>query len=135
MPIIDSRLKAGTLTVDALPFATQATNVTLSPDTSEDGDALEVLSGDTVEPDDVTTWSLHIDAVQDFDDPAGFVAFTWENAGQIVPFTWKPNATGTSYAGDVKVRPVEVGGDVASRLTTSADWPVIGTPVPTYPGA
>lgn len=135
MPIIDSRLKTGTLTVDALPFATQATNVTLSPDTSEDGDALEVLSGDTIEPDDVTTWTLSVTAIQDFDDPAGFVAFTFDNGGQIVPFVWKPNADGVSYAGNVKIRPVEIGGDVNARLTTAAEFPVIGTPVPTFPGA
>lgn len=133
MPIIEDRLKTGVLTIDALPFATQATNVQLTPATSEEGDALEVLSGDTIEPDDVTTWTLAITAIQDFDAPAGFVAFSWENAGEVVPFTWKPNAAGVSYAGSVKVRPVEVGGDVNKRLTTSASWPVVGDVTPTYP--
>lgn len=133
MPIKDHRLKAGTLTLDALPFATQATNVRLVPKTDEDGEALEVLSGDTIEPDDKTDWTLNITTVQDFDDPAGFIAFCLENAGQVVPFDWKPNATGVSYAGSVKVRPVEIGGDVASRNTTDAEFPITVGPTPTYP--
>lgn len=131
--ITESRLKGGTLTLDGDPFAKQASNVTLEPKTDEQGDALETLDESTIEPEDVTTWSLKIGAVQDFDDPAGFIAFTLENAGAIVPFVWKGNATGTSFAGTCKVRPVAIGGDVNARLTTEAEWPIIGDPVPTYP--
>lgn len=133
MPIVESRLRLGTLTIDGSPYATQATNVTLTPSTAEEGEALEVLSGDLILPDEVTTWSLSIAAIQDFDDETGFVAFTWESAGEVVPFVWAPSgASGTSYAGNVKVRAVEVGGDVNKRLTTSADWPLVGAPTPTY---
>lgn len=134
MPITESRLKTGTLTLNALPFATQATNVKLSPKTDETGDSLETLSGDQILPDDETTWSLLIEAVQDFDDSAGFVAFTLANAGDVVPFVWTPNANATSvsYAGTCKIRPVEIGGDVNARLTTSAEFPVQGDPIPTY---
>lgn len=133
MPITQSRLKAGTLTLDALPFATQATNVRLVPKTDEQGDSLEVLSGDTITPDDSTAWSLVVTAVQDFDDPDGLVAFAMANAGTVVPYTWKPNATGVSYAGTVKVRPMEIGGDVDARLTTDLEWPCQEAPTPTYP--
>lgn len=133
MAIKDHRLKGGTLTLDALPFASQSTNVRLVPKTDEDGESVEVLSGETIEPDDVTDWTLNVTAIQDFDDPAGFVAFALENAGQVVPFTWKPNATGVEYTGTVKVRPVEIGGDVNSRNTTEAEWPVTTGPTPTYP--
>lgn len=134
MAITESRLKGGTLTLDAThQFAKQATNVRLVPKTDEQGDALETLDASEILPDDVTSWSLHLAAVQDFDDPAGFVAFALEHAGEVVPFVWKGNATGTSFAGSVKVRPVEIGGDVNSRLTTEAEWPLQGDPVPTYP--
>jgi hypothetical protein len=131
--IKDHRLKTGTLTIDALPFASQATNVNLEPKTDEDGDRLEVLSGETVEPDDVTTWDLNITSVQDFDDPAGFIATCLDQAGEVVPFVWQPNATGVSYAGTIKLRPVAIGGDVATRLDTDASFPVITGPTPTYP--
>lgn len=136
MTITDSRLKAGTLTLDEagspVSFASQATNVRLVPKTDEDGDELEVLSGDTIEPDDVTSWTLNITAVQDFDDAAGFVAYCLANAGTVVAFTWAPNATGVSYEGTCKIRPVEIGGDVNARNTTGAEFPVIGSPTPTY---
>jgi len=133
VPINDDRLKAGTLTIDGVSYATQATNVRLVPKTDDNGDTLEVLSGDIITPDDTTAWSLVIVAVQDFDDPAGFVNFAMANAGEVVPYVWKPNATGVSYAGNVRVRPVEVGGDVNARLTTSAEWPCQEDPTPTYP--
>lgn len=134
MPITESRLKSGVLTIDAQAFATQATNVRLVPRTDDQGDTLEVLSGDTITPDDTTTWSLVITAVQDFDDPAGFVNFAMTNAGDVVPYTWSPSgAAGVSYTGNVRVRPVEIGGDVNARLTTDAEWPCQEAPTPAYP--
>lgn len=133
MAIEDSRLSGGTLTLDAQPHGKQMTSVTLEPSTDKDGDDLETLTGDTIEADERTTWVLNLGAVQDFDDPAGFVEFARANAGQVVPFDWKPNGTGPSYAGQVRVRPVTIGGDVKPRLTTTAAWPVVGEPAPTYP--
>jgi hypothetical protein len=131
MPITESRLKSGTLTIDALPFATQATNVRLVPKTDEVGDPIEVLSGDEQSAEDETTWSLVITAIQDFDDVDGFVRFAMDNAGTSVPFVWRPNASSTNqFTGTVKVRPVEIGGDVNKRLTTSAEWPLDGAPTP-----
>lgn len=131
MPITESRLKAGTLTLDALPFATQATNVRLVPSTDEVGDPIEVLSGDELTTDDETTWSLVIEAIQDFDDVDGFVRFALDNANTLVPFVWRPNATSTNqFTGTVKVRPVEIGGDVNKRLSTTATWPISGAPTP-----
>ena len=133
MPITESKLKSGTLTIEGTSFATQATNITLSPDVDEQGEALEVLSGDTLAPDEKTSWTLGIEAVQDFTSAAGFVEYARTNAGQTVPFSWKPNATGPTYTGSVKVRAVEIGGDVNSRLSTSAEWPVSGDITATYP--
>lgn len=135
MPITDSRLKTGTLTLEAAQFASQATNVRVTPSTDEVGDELETLSGDTIAPDDETTAVLNITAVQDFDDPAGFIRFSWDNAGDIVTFTWQPNAGTMQATGTVRVRPVEVGGDVNARLTTSASWPIVGLPTWTWPTA
>lgn len=139
MPITESRLKAGTLTLDAIAFATQATNVRLVPSTDEAGDPLETLSGDTITAEDQTTWSLVIEAVQDFDNAAGFVNFALSNANELVPYVWTPNdptgdavGAGVSYNGTVRVRPVEIGGDVNARLTTSAEWPCTAPPTATY---
>ena len=133
MTIVDSRLKTGVLTLDGDAFASQATNVRLEPNTDEEGDALEVLSGETITPDDKTTWALVIVAIQDFDNPAGFIALSLDRAGDLVPFSWQPNAAGPTFAGTVRVRPVPIGGDVNARNTTTATWPLDGAPTPTWP--
>lgn len=140
MPIREDRVKDGTLslTIGAMPvdFATQATNIRLTPSTDEEGDRLEVLSGDTIEPDRVTSWVMAITAVQDFSDSAGFVAYALDHDGEQATYTWAPQgAAGVSYAGTVTVQAVEIGGDVNARLTTEAEWPCTGKPVPTYAGA
>jgi hypothetical protein len=126
--ITESKLKTGTLTLDALPFASQATNVSLVPSVDEQGDPIETLSGDQKGADEVTTWVLKIEAVQDFDDPTGFVKFCFDNAGQAVPFSWEASATSPTWSGSLTVRAVEFGGPVNTRNTTEAEFPVIGTP-------
>lgn len=133
MPITESRLRSGVLTLDAVEFATQATNVRLVPSTDEAGDPLEVLSGETINAEDETTWSLVIEAVQDFDSPTGFVMFAFDNANELVPYSWKPNANGPTFTGTVRVRPVEIGGEVNARLTTDAEWPCTAKPTRTFP--
>jgi hypothetical protein len=134
MAIKDHRNKSGTLTLDALPFQSQATNVTLNPSTEEEGDAVEVLSGETIDPEETYTWTLDVEAIQDFDDPTGFVRYCRENAGTVQPFTWAPlGPTGVAFAGDVRIRPVRIGGDVNKRLTSPASFPVIGEYTETDP--
>lgn len=135
MPIEDSRLKGGTLTLDAQPFAKQMTSVSLEPSEDTEGDPVETLDGSTIEADEVTSWVLNLGAIQDFDDPAGFVEFARAQRGELVPFSWKPNNTAEAptYTGTVRVRAVTIGGDVAGRLTTSKAWAVVGEPTATYP--
>jgi hypothetical protein len=134
MPIEDSRNKGGTLTLDAQPFAKQATTVELEPSVDEEGDRVETLDESTIEPDEVTSWALNVGVVQDFNDPAGFVEFCRANAGQIVPFSWLPNAAGApTYSGTCRVRATTIGGEVASRLASSVAFPVVGEPEPAYP--
>lgn len=130
-PIVDSRLRNGVLTLDGTSFASQATNVRLEPSTGTEGDPLEVLSGATIAPDDTTTWQLVIVNVQDFDEADGFQAFALGNAGDLVPFVWRPNPT-VEFTGTVRVRPVPIGGDVNARLTVQAEWPLDGAPTPNY---
>lgn len=132
--IEDSRLKGGTLTLDATEFAKQATNVNLEPAVESDGDRVETLSGATIEPDETTGWTLNVGAIQDFDDATGFVEFCRANAGQVVAFSWLPNADGApTYSGDCRIRAVTIGGDVATRLSTTAAFPVTDLDAPAYP--
>lgn len=134
--IVESRNKSGTLTLGTTPgtsFACQATNVRVTPTHEETDDAIETLCGDELPAARKRTDVLGIVAVQDFDKPDGFVAFTWANDLKTVPFTWKPNADAPTYAGDVEILALEVGGDVAVRLTTEAEWNIVGPVAVTYP--
>lgn len=132
MPITESKLKNGTLTLDAVEFGVPMTNVKVTPTHDEDGDPVETLSGDQLTPDVTRGNTLSMTAIQDWDNAAGFVNFTWLNDLETVPFVWRPKGlTGPSYSGNVEVRAVEVGGDVNKRITTEAEWtcegPVIRT--------
>jgi hypothetical protein len=130
-----SRNKTGTLTLDALPFAAQTSSVKLTPAVETEGDALELLDGGKLLPEESTGWTLDIVAVQDFTDEDGFVEYCRANAGDVVPFAWAPNGAGAgkvSYAGTCKIRAVDIGGAVNSRLDTSPSFPVESGPTPTY---
>lgn len=135
MPLTESRQRNGTLTLDATAFAFQMTAVSLEPKTDEDGDPIEVLSGDALAADETTTWTLKFTALQDFTDAAGLVNWALTNAGDTVPFVWAPAGAGAgkpTYNGNVKVRALTIGGEVNKRLDTPGEWPVIGEPTPTY---
>jgi hypothetical protein len=135
MPITDSRLKNGKLGLGTVPvyFETQATNVAIVPDHQQE-DGVETLSGDMSEPSLETTYALTIQAIQDFTDADGFVNYTWDNTGTTVAFTWQPSgSTGPTFAGQCQIRAVEVGGDVATQITTEAEFPCIGKPTRTDP--
>lgn len=132
MTITESKLKTGTLKFTIAPaaavtFECQATNVRITPSYDSSGDALETLCGDTLAEDETRTDALNITAIQDFTDPDGFVAWSWDNDLASAVVEWKPvGAGGPTYAGTVKVKAVEVGGDVNKRLTTDAEWNFAG---------
>lgn len=135
MAITESKLKSGVLTFDPdgagagapVDFSCQPTNVRISPKHDEDGDTVETLCGDVLGAEETRTDSLLITAIQDFDDPDGFQSFSWDHDREAIPFSWKPSATSPTYTGTVKVRALEVGGDVNKRLTVDAEWPCVGT--------
>lgn len=133
----ESKLWEGTLTIDGVGYACQAANVKITPKHNASGDTLFLLCGNELAPSTTRGNTLAISAVQDFDDPEGFVAMTWEKDLTDVPFTWEPNNVegSVSYSGTVGVRAVEVGGDVRVRNMTSAEWDVVGPVVPTRSGA
>jgi len=135
MAVTDSRLKKGKLTLtsgaDTFEAACQTTNVRITPGVTE-GDNVEVLCGDVIaggaKPDD----KLNIEAIQDFTDPAGFVAFAWRNRGKTVDFSWQPpDDAATLWAGKSVVAAVEVGGAVGEQLRTSAEWKITDITPPT----
>lgn len=135
MAVTQSKLKEGTLTLgvdlDAVEFSCQATNVRLTPSTSDTGDEVETLCGDKIGAETTTSWSLAGTSIQDFTDPDGFVLWCFENDLTEVAFSWQPNATAGTWTGTARVRAVELGGDVNTRLTTDWEWPLVDTPTHT----
>lgn len=136
MPITDSRVRNGTLSLGEIPvlFECQATTVQIVPDHSEE-DGVETLCGETTAPSLETTSSLEITAIQDFTDPLGFQQYTWENNGVTVPFSWCPGdlLLEPTYSGNCQIRSVTIGGEVATQITTDAEFPIVGDPLITYP--
>jgi hypothetical protein len=136
MAIVESKLKTGSLLLGGTEFACQATNVRIVPTFNEEGDNVETLCGDTLAPSTTTEWALQGTHIQDWDSAGmGIVEYSWVNNLVTVPFVWKPNASAVTYAGNVQVRALEVGGDVNTRITTDFDWPISGTPEPTWAAA
>lgn len=145
--VIDSRVgpadDGGTLTLDGKAFESQTTTVALTPSTSSksDGDSISVLSGVTLggSEADETTWTLDVGIISDFTNPSGLVEWCRANAGRVVNVVWTPNSVeGPTYGGgdpalQVRVRPLQIGGEVRSRLTPSVTFPVVGeVPAPTW---
>jgi hypothetical protein len=124
----DSRLGPGTLKLGALEFGHQASAVRLTPDVSSE-DGTPTLHVPDPAPESTIAWALNIDAIQDFDNPAGLVNYLMDNALSEVPFEWTPlTSSGTIFSGTVQIVPMEVGGDVAVQVVTSVELPVVGDP-------
>jgi hypothetical protein len=127
MPVTESKLRTGVLTIGGTDYAAQATSVQVRPAHDTTGDPLELLDGSVLPASTTRTDTLVITAVQDFTDPAGLLAYTWAHDLQAVPFTWSPRgATGESFTGTVEVRALPVGGEVNRRLTADAEWTCVG---------
>jgi hypothetical protein len=135
MPLIDSRLGPGTLTLAGTDYSFQAANVVLTPDVSEE-DGTPTLA--TPEPSPLATikWALEGSVIQDFTaGPEAFVNYCMDHALEEVAFEFVP-ATATAelaYSGTVQVRPVPIGGDAAVQVTADFSMPIVGPVVRTDP--
>lgn len=124
MPIVESKLRRGKLTLGGKEFATQASNIKMTPEHKSEGDALETLDGSTIAPVTKRSDTMKINAIQDFTEPKGFLAYCDENDLTEVTFEWQLTSSPfPKCTGKVQIRAVEVGGDINTRLSSSAEWP------------
>lgn len=113
----------------------QVTNARCTPSV-ERGDALNVLSGESVAGDRTETWVLAGTIVQDFGNAAGVWQYCFEHRGESLEFVFVPNtAAGRQVSGTVTVEALEVGGDVKSKPSSDFEWQIVGDPVPEAIGA
>lgn len=129
------KLGPGTLTLGdqttQIDLSCQVASATLTPSTDV-GDPTVVLCGDVLPGAETTTWTLNANLVTDLTS-AGFVKWVWDHAGQVVPFEYVPsNEVGTSFAGNVKIGYIPIGGDVNETMMSEVEWTIIGTPAPTF---
>jgi hypothetical protein len=106
-------------------ISNRVTAVRIVPEV-ETGDSLPTLDGGTLLGEDTESANLTATIVQDI-AVGGFTEWTWTNAGEEVPFEFVP-LTGRVISGVVKVRRVEVGGDVQQKNTVDIEWPCVGMP-------
>jgi len=134
MATTDSRqgpgtLKLGTAAPSMIEVAPQAATVKLTP-TVNSNDGTPTLETPEPAPDTSIAWALNISAIQDFEDPAGFVNFLMDHALAELAFEWSPKGATAApiYKGTVQIVPIEVGGDVGVQTVTDVELPCVGTP-------
>lgn len=115
---------AGQLVASCRPSA-----VLLNPTASDVGDTVEVLCGDSINPETQIAWTLDVTAFQDWDQAVTDSLQQWAlaNAGTDQPYEWKPNAAGT-FKGTVTVQPIPIGGAVGTKATVDFSWKCTGAP-------
>lgn len=133
----------GTLTIGDVgslkSFQSQITNCRLVPNV-DNGDPINVLSGESVPGDRDENWTLAGTIVQDFGAGAAgvdsLVEWLFTNRGATMPFQFVPNtAIGRQISGDLTVEAVEIGGDVKTKPTSDFEFQVSGDPVLEAAGA
>lgn len=136
-PPIDTRLGPGTLKLGAplVDYGAQISNVLLEPSTDEE-DGTPTLGDPDPLPEVAESWVLTGEAVQDFEEEAGFVNWCFDHALEVVAFEWVPNSdAGQKWTGNCLIKSVPIGGDVSAQNTSAFEFPVQGTPVRVAPGA
>lgn len=146
MPINESRLQSGTLTLGPagtgeIDLSCQITNVRITTAYSDDGDSVTTLCGDTKPPPrKLDGHKLEGTIVQDWDlaETAGGVTdYLWNHNLEVVAYSYTPNDKTTCpvITGTLMVEiPAETyGGDVNKRITSDFVWSLQEAPTRTYP--
>lgn len=134
----------GTLELGAGPLAVSSQVLACELIPSEkvkEGEETPVLSGEVLpaESSSSISYRLKFTVLQDL-RAAGLIKFSYDNAGESVPFDFTPTDEAgqeAGFAGDVFVVPIKVGDKVSrsERARSDCDWRLDGVPVPTWPVA
>jgi len=127
----------GTLTIGATTlltdFSSQVTSCKLTPSV-DNGDPINVLSGEQVPGDRTESFTLDGTFLQDF-GKAGSGTNTsktewlFTHRGQTMPFVFTPTTSrGRQITGNLVVEAVDIGGDVQTKPTSDFSFIVVGAP-------
>lgn len=117
----------GTLT----DFSAQCTSVKLTP-TVDNGDPLNVLSGEQIPGDRSEAFTLDGTFVQDFGSAAGTTTeFLFDHRGQTMDFEFTPSSAQSTkkITGQLVVEAIDIGGDVKTTPTSDFSFVIVGAPV------
>jgi hypothetical protein len=141
MAVKSTKLGPGTLTIGETgtlqDASCQLTGAVVGWD-KDKADDTTVLCGDVVAGGVTYTSTLSGNFLQDLEDEAGLVAFTWANKGVEVPFVYTPNtAAGATVTGRLIVDPIDVGStdDYGSTMASDFEWDCVGEPDLAWGGA
>lgn len=129
-------LGPGTFTIGSGPLAVEAQLTSLTVDWAESvqtvGEVLNLLDNsvlDTTEETPTYRASVSGNVVQDL-GAAGFVAYSWDNKGEQVAFTFVPNdAIARKVTGVCVPVPVSIGGAAKTRPRSDFTFRCVGDPV------
>lgn len=134
MPILSHKLGPGLLTLGSGPLdaSAQATKIGVEfEENVETDDAVPVLSGDELPEEETPSYKAKLVAtfLQDTLADSGLIAYSWEHAGENVPFVFEPNsALERQITGTLCVVPINVGGEIKKRNTSDVTMRCIGMP-------
>lgn len=122
----------GTLTLGAGPLEVSAQVKSFRVECTENvksTDPVPMLSGDELAVADVVTraWKVSGKIQQDL-AAAGVVAYTWDNAGDVVAFVFVPNTVkDRKVTGVCRLVPITVGGDAKTQPDADISWTAGGS--------
>lgn len=129
------RLGPGSLKIGATgtekEFAIQMTKATLSASVDAEDD-INTLDGGTLGGDETESWELSGTLHQSYDADS-LLKYCFENrfskTKTALAFTFIPLETGAqSWSGDLKLRALDIGGDVKKQNTSDFTFPLVGEP-------
>lgn len=94
----------------------------------ESDDDVPVLSGDIIPGEERFTAVLTATVYLDLGSSA-FAKWTWDNKGEVMPVEFIPNtASAQSIIGQVKIRPISIGGEANQKMTADVEFPFVEFP-------
>jgi len=135
MPTVAHRLGPGSLMIGATgtekEFAVQTTKTTLTPSVDSEDD-INTLDGGTLGGDETETWELTGTIHQSY-DANSLLKYCFDNryskTKQALPFKFVPLDEGTQeWSGVIKLRALDIGGDVKKQNTSDFSFPLVGEP-------
>lgn len=124
----------GVFTIGSGPLAVHAQLTSLTVDWSESvatGEDLQFLDGTSLAGEESATYRASIsgNVVQDLAS-GQFVAYTWDNKGEEVAFSYQPNEdVARKVTGTCVPVPVSVGGAAKTRARSDFTFRCVGDPV------